>query len=250
MGKNVKRFDEGEIVYWHRQRGNDHFVSWGVVDEQFSDAVCIDLYKPKECRYVNGVFIDEIPACGEWNKLPKGWSYDTKLIDIEWIADDYTKNYIIDITNPENLKQAIADGMLVKANQIFSGAIETEISKSGWRIVKKYPNSIFDDVTYVSVHPNDLYLSYEEAQAEIDAYNAELQRQANLTDYEWSVELIDKELNRWAYIYGIPEDTKLKYKSWLLNQDNVEDIEVRISGGSPQWKYDRNRKWRNIELVL
>ena len=30
--------------------------------------------------------------------------------------------------------------------------------------------------------------------------------------------------------------------------DKVEDIEVRIFNGEIQWKYDKNKKWRNIEL--
>lgn len=54
-----KRFNHGDIVYWCNKSGNKYSVQYGRVDEQFSDAVCIDLLESKETRYIDGVPIDE-----------------------------------------------------------------------------------------------------------------------------------------------------------------------------------------------
>lgn len=242
------RFQPGDVAYWHRQHGNFHYVEYGIVDEQFSDAVCVDLLEPVECRYIDGVPLNNVPAVGKWHKLPKGWTYNTKLFEIEWKPDPATKDFKFNIRDPECIKEAFKRGYLIKRVNKFMGTIETEISKEGWRIVKKY--EAFKPIIFsASIRPYECYTTYEEAQKEIDDYNAELERQASLSDYEWSVELIDKDLDCWAKLYTIPQDTKLKYREWLLAMDNVEDLETRINMGSVEWKYSKNKKWRSIELV-
>lgn len=241
------RFQPGDVAYWHRQTGNNHYVGYGIVDEHYSDAVCVDLLETKECRYIDGVPLNDVPSVGKWHKLPKGWTYNTQLYELEWRSDPMFATFVFNIKDPENVKEAFKRGYLIRAIDKFQGNIETEITKEGWRLVKRYdPHKII--ITSTSIRPYQCYTTFEEAQKEVDDYKAELQRQANLTDYEWSVELIDKELNRWQKLYGVPEDEKQKCRKWLLGMDNVEDLEVRLSMGGIQWKYDRNKKWRNIEL--
>jgi len=80
------RFKSGDMVYWHRQKGNRHFVEYGIVDEQFSDVVCVDLLEFKERRLVNGIPINDFPNYTEFKKLPKDWSYKTKLYEITYIT--------------------------------------------------------------------------------------------------------------------------------------------------------------------
>ena len=36
-----KRFENGEIVFWCHQCGHEYSVHYGMVDEQFSDAVVL-----------------------------------------------------------------------------------------------------------------------------------------------------------------------------------------------------------------
>lgn len=244
-----KRFNKGDIVFWCHHEGNANYsVKFGMVDEQFSDAVCIDYLAQRELRRVDGVPIDEFEDEQRYRKLPKGWTYDTKLFDIT--RDELPKEereYILDFNNPDTIKIAYDKGYLVKDSEIFYGIIETEITKEGFRVVKKYP-MWNHHISHVSIRPDKVYFTYKEAKEEVDSNIAEFERQAALSDYDWSVEQIDKTLNRWANICDIKDDEKQKYRNWLLEMDNVEDIEVRMSNFNIQWKYWKNKRWNNIEL--
>jgi hypothetical protein len=77
---------------------------------------------------------------------------------------------------------------------------------------------------------------------------AEFHRQANLSDYDWSVEQIDKTLNHWQKFHDESNEKRLEYRNWLLGMKNVEDIETRFFNGEIQWKYWKNKKWNYIEL--
>lgn len=218
-----------------------------MVDEQFSRSVVyVDYLAPKERRLVNGIPIDEFKSESKYKKLPKGWwNYDTRLFEItsEDIDEDI-KTYKLDVRNPDSVKKAYDNGLLVKKNTIFDGEIDAEITKDGYRIVKKYP-PYRNNITSISIRPNKLYTTYEEAEKEVDDNIVEFIRQSELSDYEWSVEQIDKTLNR---CYGKTDIEKKQYRDWLLEMDRVEDIEVRTIGGEIQWKYWDKKRWSNIEL--
>lgn len=243
-----KRFNPGDIVYWCHRRGNEYSVHWGMVDEQFSDAVVIDYLVPRERRRVNGIPIDEFQSEQRYRKLPKGWTYNTELFELTW--DDFIpaeKEFKLDITDPNSIKSAYNQGFLVKDSTIFHGVIEADITKEGFRIVKKYPYYM-RHIDYVSIRPNKVYFTYEEAKKEVDENIAEFQRQASLSDYDWSVEQIDKTLARWKFLNDASPETVEKYRSWLIGMKDVEYIETRIFGGDLQWKYWKNKRWNNIEL--
>lgn len=243
-----KRFKQGDIVYWCHRRGHEYSVHYGMVDEQFSDAVCIDYLEPREYRRVDGVSINEFESEQRYRKLPKGWSYDTRLFEITYDGfTEYEKEFRLDITKPETIKEAYIKGYLVKSDTIFHGVIESEITKDGFRIVKKHPEYAHK-ITHASVRPDKVYFTYEEAKKEVDDNIAEFHRQAELSDYDWSVEQIDKTLSFWKSLSGASEEEKNQYREWLLGMKNVEDIEVRVFGDNIQWKYWKNKKWNYIEL--
>ena len=78
-----KRFNPCDIVYWCHYKGNaDYSVHYGMVDEQFSDAVVVDYLVPRERRRVDGVPIDEFQSEQRYRKLPKGWTYNTEFVCI------------------------------------------------------------------------------------------------------------------------------------------------------------------------
>ena len=243
-----KRFNQGDIVYWCHQSGHEYSVHYGIVDEQFSDAVCIDYLSPRERRLIDGVPIDEFQSEQRYRKLPKGWSYDTKLFEITY--DKLTPEEIafpIDITKTETIKEAYNRGFLVKDNRIFHGNVESEITKDGFRIVKKYP-MWQHHIDHTSIRPDKVYFTYEEAKEEVDSNIAEFYRQASLSDYDWSVEQIDKNLRKYQIVNDATDEEVKQYRDWLLVMDNVEDIETRIFGCNIQWKYWKNKRWNNIEL--
>ena len=219
-----KRFKNGDIVYWCHSDGNGRYsVKNGMVDEQFSDAVVIDYLALRERRLVNGIPIDEFDSESKYKKLPKGWTYNTKLFKITY--SDLTEeevNYRIDAKKPETIKQAYDLGYLVKDCTIFHGVIEADITKEGYRIVKKYP---------MWQH-----------------HMKEFERQLSLTDYEWSVEHICKNLDIFKAIHDLSERDIDAYREFILDMDNVENIETRIYQGQIQWKYEGNKRWNYIEL--
>lgn len=243
-----KRFNSGDIVYWCHQNDHEYSVHYGMVDEQFSDAVCIDYLAPRERRRIDGIPIDEFQSEQRYRKLPKGWSYDIKLFEITY--DPLKEEEIafsIDITNPESIKSAYDKGFLVKDSTIYHGNIEAEITKDGFRVIKKYPMWQHHK-NHVSIRPDKVYFTYEEANKEVDNNIAEFHRQASLSDYEWSVEQIDKTLNHYRIINNATDEEVKQYRDWLLAMNNVEDIETRMFGSNIQWKYWKNKKWNNIEL--
>lgn len=243
------RFKEGDIVYWCHHGGNTNYsVHWGMVDTQFHDVVCVDYLKLRERRLIDGVPIEEFENEQRFRKLPKGWTYDTKLFEVSYRKDslfEETKN--LDIRNPDDVKEAYEKGLLVKSSTIFYGTIEAEITKDGFRVIMKYPMWTHP-IHSVSIIPSKLYLTYEAAKKEVDENIAEFHRQAALSDYDWSVEQIDKTLNRWQHYNSATDTEKKAYRYWILARKNVEDIETRVYGREIQWRYWKNKKWNYIEL--
>ena len=140
-----KRFNQGDIVYWcHCDGGGEYSIHYVMVDEQFSDAVCIDYLVPRERRRVDGVPIDEFQSEQRYRKLPKGWTYNTKLFELTWDDLSYEESILIlDVTKTETIKEAYDKGYLVKDSTIFHGVIEDEITKDGFRIVKNTQEKVF-----------------------------------------------------------------------------------------------------------
>lgn len=242
-----KRFNPGDIVYWCRHDKSGRYeIMHGMVDEQFSDAVCIDFLAPKERRRVNGIPIDEFKSEERYHKLPKNWTYDTELFELTWDECPELKDGI-DIRCPEQILAAYNAGIIVKDETLFHGKIEADITKEGYRIVKRYPMFPYHP-TNTSVRPDRVYHRYEDAKVEQDAYREELLRQANLSDRDWSLEQIDKTIWQWRDLHNAPVEEVNRYHNWFAGMDRVEDIETRLSMGQIVWRYYDKKKWNFIEL--
>lgn len=241
-----KRYNTGDIVYWCHQCGNKYEVHWGMVDEQFSDAVCIDYLHIKEHRVVNGIPFNEFESETRYRKLPKGWNYNTELFTLTSEIPKELNSGILKLDNPEYLINLYNKGILVKDSEISRANIDVDITNEGYKLIKQCPR---DDhhISRISIRPDRLYFTYCEAKEEVDKNIAEFQRQANLSEYDWSVEQIDKSLNLWAALYNINDKIKKAHRDWLLSMDNIENIETRVFGDI-QWKYWKNKKWNNIEI--
>lgn len=243
---NRKEIPIGTVVYYIKKHGQEWSISFGTVEEHYTSEICVQLYELADTRLINSVPAKDFVTPTRWEKLPKGWRYDTKLFEQTNIQiPEIAKT--LKINNPNDILVAIQEGVFVKVQDNDHCVFTTEIDvKKGWRIVRNY--KMFEShPTYISLMPCELFRTYEDAQKVIDIHNTELQRQANLTDLEWSIEQIDKDIDRWAAIYGISEDEKTKCRERLMQIDNIEDVETRISQGSIQWKYWKNKRWMNIE---
>lgn len=243
----MNKFQHGDIVYWCHSEGNGLYkVNWGRVDERYSGVVSVDYLALPENRFVNGVPIDEFESEAEFHHLPKRWTYQTKLFELTEGNYDFDPSRIR-IDDPKGIQEAYAQGHLVKKSTLFHGMIETEVKDGGYRIVKKYSGYSLP-VNCVSLTIDRLYESYAAAQEEVDAKIAEFKRQAELSDEDWSLEQIGHAVQRWQSFHSATDDAAQAYRDWFADLNNVEDVVVRCVGGELQWKYDRDRKWKTVEL--
>jgi len=245
------KFQPGDVVYWVGRRRHspyEYYVDYGIVDEEFSDAVCADRLHIRDNRYINDIPYKEFPSVTKWQKLPKGWTYNTELFEMEWRNNDWAVLNTLRIDNPEDIKKALELGILVYLKDYDQTVPHSEVDKKlGWRIRKEYDDSTYI-YPYISLQKDNAFKTYAEAQAVIDAQEAEWKRQSELTDEEWSIEQIDHDLQRWAKIYSkSPEETQ-RVRDFFLGMDKIEDIETRVFGGDFQWKYWKNKKWRTVVL--
>lgn len=251
---NTKEFPIGSVVYFVKidEFGNQT-VQFGIVEENFPGTICLDLYTVNKMRKINGVLEKDLITPTKWQKLPKGWSYDTRLIKVE-NADIFTKEQKEEfkqfrMDNPNDILKAIKDGILVKYSELDQSYYDTEIdSKQGWRIIRRYDKYYDWTYGYSSIDWRKAHHTYAGAQKEIDDYYAELKRQANLSDLEWSIEQIDYVLDNWEKGYHIEESLKQKYRDWIMQRDRLEDIEIRACMRKLQWKYCDRKKWHEIEI--
>lgn len=245
---NRQEIPIGSVVYFltTNQQGRKT-IKFGTVEEHYTYEICLQLYDFCERRMIDGVPVEQIETPTRWQKLPKGWTYDTRLYELDYRP---LPNIVKEckLNNPADVLRAIEQGVFVKVQTLDYGHFEDVIDKEkGWRLERKYPYGEYHPA-YTSVRFDKVYTTYEETKAVLDAELAEFARQAELSDYDWSVEQIDKELNRWAKMYGVSDEEKKKYRDWLLALDNVEDVEVRFITGGIQWKYWKNKRWMNIEI--
>ncbi len=237
--EKIRSLRSGDIIYYITKT---RCINFGVVVDVYPETVIFNKYQIKKNWTVNGVVCDDKPFPTKWCKLPKGWSWDYELAKIDHVMIDVSD---LKVDNPDDIRVGIDSGRLVLPSQNKITNIESEIDrKYGWRLIAK-SDQVPD--TY-SLPYSHIYLSYEEARNEIEKENAELIRQSNLSDYDWSVEQIDHELGRLQTYTGRSDDLIKQYREHILSLENVEDVEVRVFGSDLQWKYCKNKKWITVEI--
>lgn len=256
MDINRKEFPIGSLVYYINKYNPKGQLGWsvkyGFVEEHYPGTIVLKLVEPFDCTTINGIPKKELVTPTKWQKLPKGWTYNTELIHFEHDETLFpncnkAKETKFDIKNPETIINAYKNSWLVEINKNDHSRVETEITKDGWRIIRNFYYSKYVP-EFVSLDFRDVYGTYDDAQKVIDAHNAELKHQAELSDYDWSVEQIDKTIDKMITL-GADVELANKYKNFILKQENVEDIETRLSStGGFQWKYCSQKRWKTVEI--
>jgi len=235
----------GSVVYFvdkfkYKIPGHTWGVSFGIVEEHYTSEICLQLIEVRDTRLINGVPILECPRIGPWHKLPKGWTWNTKLF--EESNSEFLE--LPDIKDPNAILNAYKSSVLVNVQDNLHAVARADIDKHhGWRILIQMPQWTPIPRSYISLPFREVYQTYDEAKAIVDAEYAEFDRQASLSDYDWSVEQIDRTLNHWATLYPIAPEMKKAFRDRLLSFDNVEDLEVRLCAGNIEWKYTKNKRW-------
>ena len=243
---NPRHYSVGDIVHWVDPY--TYKMDWGIIEDVFSDGYGVKLYELKDMRTIDGIPVGEFQFNQRRQKLPKGWSYDTKLFELGSLpypvwAVEYLKTH--GSFSNDSIETFIKEGLLVTpSSQDKTGYPEADINKDGWTIVWKYDFFDKSRSDYASVQTLWCFPTAEDAQKVIDAHTAELKRQAELSEYDWSVEQIDKTINRCTWI---DDDKKARIREFLLRQKNVEDIETRLHSGGVQWRYWKNKRWMLVE---
>lgn len=237
----------GDVLYYIDKGDVKWKVNFGIVNDMYPNVVVLDLYELYDTRLINDIPIKDFVTPTRWQKLPKNWTYNTKLYNLTWgkYPMGCLAGYCLDL--PESILQAIEDQTLVKVTENDHASIVSEIdSTKGWRLIREYKNEYHP--SYVSLTSHDVYKTYEEVEKVIKDHEVELKRQTMLSDYDWSLEQIDHTLKFWACLYGVSEEKTTAYKEWLLNLEKLEDVEVRIWDKNIQWKYWKNKRWMDIMI--
>lgn len=249
MAVDPKDVKTGDVLYYLVREGNKYSFRFGIVDSIRGDEAVIIRLTFDRKRKIDGVPVEEMDFPTPWKKLPKGWTWYTQLFKLDvhgsW-EDAIEADYILSLDDPDSIKKAYADGYLIPLDRYDNSEFETEIDKNhGWRIVRKYDKY---EPSYTAQYFSDCYSDFKEMKAFVKAYEDELKRQSELSDCDWSVEQIDKTLNRFAFTKGLSFEEKKRYRDWILSHEHVEDIEVRFIGDVLEWKYWNRKKWLAIEI--
>lgn len=259
---NPKIFSIGDVAYYVKSSLGVDSVGYGIVLDNYSDAVVIKRLVPVEHRYINGIPYNDFEPSKEYRKYTRN---EKKLLSSEFGAllnslakvtvDEAIEEALakLRVDKPEDILAAYKKGLLVDASNenFFSLEIDTNGPRGEFRLKWRLPGPHFVFPTAELAIPwREIYKSYGEAQSVIDAKTAEAKRVASLSDYDLSVEEIDRVLNMWAHWFPDASEgcvLKQKYRDFLLSQPRVEDIEIRMVGENIEWKYEKNVRWKRIE---
>lgn len=242
---NPKTVPIGSVLYYttnHPSCSYVRTVEYGLVVEHYADCVVVEKLERYDDRLIEGVpvkeFIENCPT--PYRKLPMKWGYGYPLFKID-LSMKFA-DYAFDWRKPEQILKAVEDGALVRAKDNLHVTFSEDIDRhKGWRIYPKWED--YRDIVTVDFH--NAFETYEDAQAACDEINNELARQAEMSDYDWSVEKINEVIDD---CWNLTDTERSQYREWLLSRKNVEDIEARAFCGKIQWKYAKNKKWLDIAL--
>lgn len=247
----LTKSDEGKIVYFLKDLyigERNPFISFGVIDYvyEYDRKAVVDYITHKDLRIINGIPIKEFNGT-PFKKLPNGWDYDMRLFKEEYeeLPDIYSS---IDIRNPNSLLYYLDQGLLIRENDSHDRSeILSEIKKGEFRVYKKFKAH---DITHMTYDFDELFFSWEDAQNKRNEIINERKRVANLSDEEWSIELIKRTVIHWANINkkGDAEVWIERAMRRFMEFKDLENLEARCVGVGLQWKYSNKKRWNNLNL--
>ena len=244
----------GQIVYYvdkqlDLNRGKTRWdVGWGAVTEIYSTEVVLELFRPRDMRMIGRKPIGDFGTQSVWQRLPRDWERPSDLYTITYAERRHDLGEY-DMANPEDLIRAIDDGELVPACKCTSDLkVEVEIDGAKYRLYVVKDNTSYHP-DRVSLPKAEVYETYADAKAVIDAYYTEINRKLSLSDYDWAVEEMDETLDRWEAFSGrqtVSEKRKSEVRQRLMGLENFAQIEFRAISDGMQWKYCDKKRWNTV----
>lgn len=251
---NPKAFPVGSVAYFVDKRSIRWQVDYGIVEDRYNGSICLMKLEPADRRTINGVRYCNFVTPTRWTKLPKGWTYDTKLFE-EGIDETVPDGRGVNLREPQAILDAYESDALVRVSDFdhsrideqFGGQIDGS-AKGTYRLIRNH--TVYRYIpSYESISWYEVYKTYAEAESIVQSYEAELARVVALSDYDWSVEQIKDTINRWARFN--PEGRtcqKSLYLNWIMAQGNPEEIETRVFKDTIQWKRWKFSRWMDVVL--
>ena len=261
---NNRRFKKGDLVHFINRGASFtpyYYVDWGIVEDVYAGTYGLKLYELRDVRAIDGIPIKDYNFNStKWRKLPKGWTYNTRLYSETEILTDEEREWRDEKVFEKGLPdttwvfEGIENGWLVTpSSQDKRAHIEAEITSQGFRIVSKHPmyepssgNTIFHRACdYVSIPFHQVYASYSEANEFIVEDKARLDKIASMTDREFFEYQVCETLSK---CNEYTDEQREKIKSILFADLRFEEIEVRVHMGFLQWKYEDNKNWKGMVI--
>lgn len=252
----------GSIAYYVKREhdGSRYGVWFGIVDDQWFGKVSLHFLTPKRiskyyaAQCPNGATLEEVIAkhCYKKHKLPKGWDCDVRLVEEK--EDPKEREILnsvmskVDIKKPETILDAMKTGYLVRREPFDNLVIKSVVEKDGFYLKAEDANGMwsFHEPTERIIDLDDVFGDYESAATVARAHNDELARQAALSDYDWSVEQIEKILAQWQHFTSASPQEVDSVRKQIMDMKNIEDIECRMNGGNVQVKHWKREKWNTV----
>ena len=267
---NISRPDlkVGDIAYWVEREScscshyNGFWVKFGIVDEVWKDCYVVNYLVPyeevvitidgKSHTFKTFAEMQDFISNMSYRKLPKGWTYNTKLFTWEIIRPIKLEG---SIKNPEDIKKAVEYGALVRPEMKVTntGFPADVVEKQGWKL-KMSPTSGRDSshTRIQSDIPIDKYYTFstwEDAEKLAKILREEKEWSANLTDSEYVETRILRVLNKaQEKIFGenaLTVDEAKRIYNFMIKQKRFDEIECRWYGGF-QWRYYDSKKWYTV----
>lgn len=269
--EELMNLKEGTIVYYVTDRLRDCYadpkawnVEFGVFDGLSSYRIGSDIItsqsegiiltlEPKDCRWVKTLTSDWTPfdkfeSETEMHKLPKKWSYDTKLY---WVENRYPKGdlFTFDINDKEKIEQLYKEGWFVELDKNDHRHIDTEFDHDYYKVVKKgysmmYGNRYHKHLSYVLPYDR-IFLDYDKAQEKAkQLYEAE-KTISLISLHKDCMDALEEHLT-----FITDADRRTKYRKKILSMGEIEKFILRHVDNKILWAY-RNAKhleWREVEI--
>ena len=186
--------------------------------------------------------------CTEWSKRnfekhKELFEMGAKYLEGE---EEWRKKPLYDV---DVIREGIDKGFYVlPSTQRRDLSAQSEITTKGWRIVPYRPVCYVPEVKrrsdYVSVPFYQTYATYAEAEYFIKQYRAELERQSNLSDYEFDMEHLERVLELCCFNTDDEKDTVRKVVGKMFKDG--KDIDMKNSDGRFLWRKSGMKKWTEV----